>query len=715
MIAAAEAERKVMITLQLIPDQQNNVIAKQFEDQVLNAERLTNATAEKGAKKRSEIRRREAGSTAAINKQQEADERREREHNLREKAAAAERAEKDEIMRYRRIAKRLVAERNEKEQEEKRAQDAFDTARAREQDLREKRAGKLMVRDAKAQQKALHDEAKAVKKYQQKMTTDILAAQKMQVESKQKATEAGVAALQGTMDLVEGLATLGLVSEENFEKFAKGFSKVQAGFKALKGFTELVWKGREALIALNSATKAQATANALLAASNNKTAATQGALTAAQRVGGGTGGMALGIGGAAVGGLAVAAAAGAVAIYSLIEASRQEAEARKKNTERLKRDKEQIEKNERDTQRRIIERVQGFESYLEKQEGIRSSERSTKALQTRVNYELGGGNQNAIEAAKNDRLIALREVQAAESEMERAKKRTALAQYRAVNQLKEANRNLIEADLRRLQVMRDQQKVAEDQVKASREAVKVAQDTQKSELQRYAELSKYQQGRLKEIAEKKNKGENISERDIRLLEATGQGADIVRDYRSKQGIAAGGKKVLAAINPAYRASQKSEADARDSEFEAIKIEARVEDERRDLNKVLPLEAQRQEEIRKKRLETQTASANDKIRRLSQLNALNEAEQKDPSQDPNNGRRNPFEPDPVYQLPPQPRQAPQRQPDQKAVADATDQVTQSGIGVENGIKSLLDAMNDREKRILDLINKNKLIEDYYANV
>jgi hypothetical protein len=713
MIAAAEAERKVAIMLQLIPDQQNKSVAKSIEDQVNAIEAAITKIAQNAAKKRSEIYKKEAEDRNKFEKQAERD---------RNEFTKAEQRELEGILNEKnKVLEKAAAD--EKKQAERRERDQI-----KAQEMREKRAGKLMVRDAKAQQKARQDEAKAAKKHQEKMTSDIIAAQKMQVESKQKATEAGVAALQGTMDLVEGLAILGLVSEENFEKFARGFSKVQAGFKTLKGFTELVWKGREALIALNSATKAQATANALLSASNNRTAATQGALTASQSVGGGVGGLAMGVGGAALGGLALAAAAGAVAIYSLAEASRQEEEARKQNAERVKRNEERFEKNARDSHRRIIGRMQLNDTYHERRAEDRTSERDTRALMTRVNYELGGGSQDAIEDANNDRLIALREVQAAESEVEEAKTRSSMAQRRASAQLEEANRNLIETDLRRLQVMRNQQKAAEDQVKASREAVKAAQDSQKSELQRYSELNKYQKGRLREIAEKKIKGEKLSERDIRLLEATGQGADIVRDYRSQQGIAAGGEEVLAALSPTYRESKKSELEARDKEFVAVKIEARVEEERRKLKQDLPAEAQRQEELQKKRTKSRIAEDHARLRRFLRSIADNEENQNDP----NNGRRNPFEPDPVYQLPlqrqlvqqatvpkrqqdqqaPQQQPAPQRQPEEQPAVDAADQVTQSGIGVEQALKVVLSAVAQNNAQLQASIENSDLMKGYY---
>ena len=97
-----------------------------------------------------------------------------------------------------------------------------------------------------------------------------------------------------------------------------------------------------------------------------------------------------------------------------------------------------------------------------------------------------------------------------------------------------------------------------------------------------------------------------------------------------------------------------------------------------------------------------------------------------------GRRNPFEPDPVYQLPlqrqlvqqatvpkrqqdqqaPQQQPAPQRQPEEQPAVDAADQVTQSGIGVEQALKVVLSAVAQNNAQLQASIENSDLMKGYY---
>lgn len=580
MIAVAEAERKVAITLQLVADQKNKSIAKQFEGQVIAAERGGTRAAEVESKKRVGIKRKEADSSAEIlrkaNKKQADEERKEREHNLREKAAADKRAEKEEQMRYRRIAKRLVKERKEKEREEKRAQDEFDKAREREREIREKRAGKLMVRDAKARERSLREEAAMTKRYHEKMTTDIKAAQKTEIESKRRASEAGLAAIQGGMDLVEGMANLGLVSEESFEKFEQSFQKVEAGFKALKGFTELVWKGREALIAMSAATKVQASANALLSGSNYRAAASQtvmnttatGGVGSGVAAGIGAGGGAAGLGGLAVGGAAVAVAAAAgVGAFEIFQKLRREISGTtdeseslvgalmswRKESQKAEESTERLERAYRDRTRREVELTDRQQVNARRYERVQSL-RSSTALSSRSEFVLSGGYNDPLKSAGEQTSLAQADVLNAESELARVRRLNQEARRRgddidqesrvqAEEKLKEANENLLRIDQQRLQIMREQNKTAKDQIKA-------LESQKDSKIAQFGNLSTNRQEQFRDLTERyKTVGiESLSALDIQRLKRGrfgGLGSGILREVQIARGRDAGGAVALA--------------------------------------------------------------------------------------------------------------------------------------------------------------------------
>jgi len=93
---------------------------------------------------------------------------------------------------------------------------------------------------------------------------------------------AGKGALQGVLDVTEGLSVLGITSEESLEKFNKGFAQVQAGFKVFKGGLDIVVEGVTAYRELSRVIKTAAIANELLAASQTKVAVTSVAASAAQ-------------------------------------------------------------------------------------------------------------------------------------------------------------------------------------------------------------------------------------------------------------------------------------------------------------------------------------------------------------------------------------------------------------------------------------------------
>ncbi|QDT41059.1 hypothetical protein Pan241w_11180 [Gimesia alba] len=277
MIAAAEAERNVAITLQLVSDPRNPSTAKVVRNQVEDVEKIRVKAAKRSKSEMDQVAR---------------DEQREREYNLREqiKAAQKEQREKD------RLEAKAARDREQARKREEREKAKAAKAEEREHARLEKEKTRKAEREAKQRESIFKREALEIKRYQEKIQRETENAQRQRVDGSRRATEASVGALQGVMDLVEGTAILGLTSEENFEKFAKTFIKIQAGFKAMKGFTELVWKGREAIVALRESQEALRTSQVLLSAAPVPAALAATAAGKATLAGGGSGGGS-GIGG----------------------------------------------------------------------------------------------------------------------------------------------------------------------------------------------------------------------------------------------------------------------------------------------------------------------------------------------------------------------------------------------------------------------------------
>ena len=231
MIKAAEAQRNVVIQLSLVADPKNKSVAgkiiKTFEEIETAAIKAAKAAADIRVKiSEKELKKRKQFNNELLNSIN---------HLGEESLKETQKTNKKVVSQLRKITKRM-----------KKIWESLEDAKT---DKTKKESDK--------REKCLENEAKASEK--------LKAAYKKQIESQQKATEAGLAALQGVMDLTEGLANLGLMSDENFKKFEQGFQKIEAGYKALKGFTELVWKGREALIAMRESQEALLKTQALLA------------------------------------------------------------------------------------------------------------------------------------------------------------------------------------------------------------------------------------------------------------------------------------------------------------------------------------------------------------------------------------------------------------------------------------------------------------------
>lgn len=225
MIKAAESQRNVIITLQLVADQKNQAVVKKMVKGFQKIEKAAIKAAKAASKVRLDIYQEEMKKRDQALKKL-----------LKSFKSDTNRHLKDLIKINQDVASTLRVINDRMEKSWKKA---------------EEQKTKISETESKKRESCVEKEADASKKLEE--------ANKKQMDSLQKASEAGISALQGTLDLVEGMSELGLVSEKNFKS-------LESGFKVLKGFTDLVWKSREALIAMQEAQQAVATTNAIIAA-----------------------------------------------------------------------------------------------------------------------------------------------------------------------------------------------------------------------------------------------------------------------------------------------------------------------------------------------------------------------------------------------------------------------------------------------------------------
>ena len=399
--------------------------------------------------------------------------------------------------------------------------------------------------------------------------------EKKRTDSTQKANEAAVVAVQGMADMVEGAAKLGLISEESFEKYAKSSEIIQEGIRVFKGATDVWLKGREALIALSSATKAQAAANEILSTSNMKVAGTQSVGTAGAGAAGGgalAGGTA--IGGAAIVGKAVAVGVGlataGLALHDTLktllgvfvdlgedsgratDAAISQRKAYDEATEAIKRTtKAEKERTELDKERdyyttKINDQID-LEGQL-RQSGYRSEEaQAISGLDYRGNFTPGG--ETTMQQAERLRRNALAEARSVDTDVvayDQMRKNRASEHKFQSDQLtldilkrhEEAYRNLYEADKNRLAVIRSQNKALEDQLKSEKEKLSTLQESKRTEEQSLkSKLGQYNPGlrdRAIEVAEKIKSGGKLDRRDVMIMQAAGVGQEYIDQFYSNQ-------------------------------------------------------------------------------------------------------------------------------------------------------------------------------------
>lgn len=425
-------------------------------------------------------------------------------------------------------------------------------------------------------------------------------------------------------DIVEAMAKLGLVSEENSEKFVRSFVKIKEGIRVFKGATDMFWKGREALVALSTATKAQTALNNLMAVSSARAAVAQGVVGATavsgggRKAGGGAGGVALGVasnlaigaagaklstggggvlasaqatGASVVHGagvftvlaaeLAGAAAAG-LGLFEGIQGLRklfgdtsesselfthalmgwwEESGKAEKSTEKLTRkQKEHLD---------LLSAMNRYESQERARSGFQRDLRSAGNRFTEARTIASG--ETGIQQADRARLEAVREVRATEmaivEDQKRQKERVAKGQFfskenelRLLKEAEAAQINLYNAEVNRLNVIRDQNKATVEVLKTERERLVNAKETKRLEDRslnaKLGQLNPGLRDQATEVAKKIKAGQELDRRDIAIINEAGVGQEYVTDFYEKKGKRAVGSDVFTEVFGSKKTKQE---------------------------------------------------------------------------------------------------------------------------------------------------------------
>lgn len=555
-------------------------------------------------------------------------------------------------------------------------------------------------------------------------------AERLRTESSQKANEAAVVAVQGLADMAEGAAKLGLVSEDSFEKFARNFVMVQEGVRIFKGMTDVWWKGREALIALSTATNAQTTANNLLSVSNLRVAGTQavggavagraGGGLAGQAVAGAAGGAAV-QGGTALGGLAIVgkvAAVGAALVTvaaaaaegiqgvrsalfgasegseSIIGAMISQREAYDQATEAIERttkaEKDRAETlKEKDAYRSITESRIDLQSQLRQSDNRVDEARAISGLDYRGNFVPGGEDQ--MQQADRLRREAARDVLAAEKELGDFKREEA---HRAEQGLfrnreltlsilqdnEEAYRNLYEADKNRLAVIRSQNQALKDQLKSEKEKLATLQESKRTEQQslqsKLGQLNPGLRDRSIEVAEKIKSGEKLNRRDVMILQEAGVGQEHIDQYYASQGAGVQG------------------ADTFTEVFGSQKLKKNIQDSQQTVEQKTNQLAQGQQQERQAAQDLNSTA--DLLKQATEARVAQEAELQ------------------VYLKSQIKRMVENAKTIQEAGASASDAIHQQGMATVNAIRDMQNALTQQQEELRQQMQQTQIQKNGYQN-
>lgn len=465
-----------------------------------------------------------------------------------------------------------------------------------------------------------------------------------------QATKNAAEGLNAVVKMGRGFAELGILSEESSEAMLKGMIRIQAGFDIITGGIDLYVKLQESIRIATKALQAQAAAQAALNAlqlAGGKAAVTGGATTAATM-----GGRALGVlgtgaagAGAVTGGGSLMAAMGTtltglasaaglllakfVALPAVLaEVIQFFGRLAGFNTESIfgaflgMRDEQKkaaasdkaLAGKEKERENRTADINRRNEASVDADELQRSIDNWSEKLADAQRSTLG---LDKGDEARMERDNLARGVGAANAqvEAERAKREEAkggfrgdaragedLARQRAV----EAQEKLLDADKRRVAVLRDQQKTQEQQVKTLRDqlqqAEKLAQterDSYKSTLAKLGALSEAERRKVQEIGKKLEQGGEMTEAEARFLQGTGLGSKKTDEFFANKALKGGGDATLDALGEGQEKLKEAEAERDRIARELADAEAGLQTTTTDLNDAV-------EQLKTTILETVTA-------------------------------------------------------------------------------------------------------------
>ncbi len=473
---------------------------------------------------------------------------------------------------------------------------------------RDKAAGdaeKLANKQRQAAEKAFEAEASAaVKAYakimreRERLSAVIVNATDQAQQAGNQATKSAAEGAAAVVKIGRGFAEVGLLSEKSTEAMLRGLIKVQAGFDILTGGIDLYVKLSEAIRAATKATQAQAAAQAAVNALNATGGAASAGKAAAGGIAGAAGAAAVGAGGTAaatgtlgtataglvaflapLAGIAIVATAAIAGLQELVillgkfaglnlewsgsltglwkESTKSAASTKKleDNEKKLANAREMIAtKNQRaveaDSLSRGVAALQQVLDSAERATGGGISER--KGIVSDI-AAAGGAVDAAAAGRRADKAAGRGDASAGED----------LARQRLV----EETQRLLQLDQQRVGVLNDQKSAQEQGLQAAKAAFEQSQKQVKSEqesfqdkLAQFGQLTAAEQNRVKGIADKIGRGEEISRADAKILQATGQAGQHVKKFFADEAAATGGVDALQKLGD-RDALAKAEQDA----------------------------------------------------------------------------------------------------------------------------------------------------------
>jgi len=474
---------------------------------------------------------------------------------------------------------------------------------AREQERSAQSAARATAQAARQQ---------ALELRQLQATASTAAAGRVQAEA--AVLEASKRTLQGVLSVAEGVAKLGLLSEESLRKFIVTFVAVQEGFRVFRGGVDIVIGLTQAMRAYQQATQSAAAAQTALAAAQTltgSTAAASGTATATAATATGVGAATLGAGGllavfksasTAIAAVAAKAAAVTAVLAVLVEGVSRLGRLVGYTAESWgefifgsqglfatwRRQREASERVQRaesalaEARERAAARDRLIEAAAERQSALRGELRGLAAEAIAV------GGLDPLEQARRARLRALSELEQAEAGVEAAAQRNLQRQtsgevfsfadqLAALERLRSARQEIVAADRASVEAIRQQVDerrrsvaVAEQELQRARDLVRAEQDRVTTATARFGRLDPVQQERARRIAQQ---GGPRTAAEAGFLEQIGLGTRLAESFFAARGREAGAEQVLAGLGEMDRLRQAQEAQRMAIEADAAARQA----------------------------------------------------------------------------------------------------------------------------------------------